>query len=671
VPQPSSAAAGGPLTLALTLIGCAALVITGRQLLAARPLPTPDTPPDRLERTRRWDPDPERRREAALLLTARGGDPARQRSWLRGQGWGEGSLAPVALKLDALAAEASGRRAEADRLWRQLERRFPAAPSTADALYALGRSDPSRRAALLRRFPAHPAALAAAVETGGTPDGQRGALHLARWGARWPGAEALLRQTCRRPLTPLTTAQRRQLATGLAQLGDGAAALACLGGGQGDAATELAVGTALLKGPGAQALQGEERLVALTRRWPAGPEALEAGRQLSQLPDPRAKALLPRLGGAVAESAPVRARLAELSGVGWRPVLSRWPGDPASWDLQWELARRHLLQGRWAAAAAMLTALGPERLPAPLAARQLFWLGFVQERQGQPAAARQSWERLLERHPWGYYAWRARVRLGRNDPPLRLLASDGTGGQALAERPWQPLSGGWTTLRQLWRLGLPLESWEHWRHRRRNTIPLTAPELALEGRLRQGVGDDWTSLGQLERASLRWSGGSCAATLPLERALHPIRFGPVFTAAAASEGLDPTLLLAVAKQESRFSPGVGSVAGAIGLLQLMPATAAELAGGPITAEELRRPERNVPLGARYLQQLLGQWRGDPFLAVASYNAGPGAVQGWIDARLREAPELWVEAIPYPETRLYVKKVLGNLWSYQELPRRGC
>jgi soluble lytic murein transglycosylase len=100
----------------------------------------------------------------------------------------------------------------------------------------------------------------------------------------------------------------------------------------------------------------------------------------------------------------------------------------------------------------------------------------------------------------------------------------------------------------------------------------------------------------------------------------------------------------------------------VGLLQLMPDTAAEVAGAPVSDAELEQPGRNAELGARYLQQLLDQWQGNPVLAVASYNAGPGAVTGWIDPRLGSQPELWVEAIPYPETRLYVKKVLGNLWS---------
>ena len=68
--------------------------------------------------------------------------------------------------------------------------------------------------------------------------------------------------------------------------------------------------------------------------------------------------------------------------------------------------------------------------------------------------------------------------------------------------------------------------------------------------------------------------------------------------------------MAIAKQESRFSPGVSSPVGATGLLQLMPATAEELAGETLTIDELREPTRNARLGARYLSQLLEQWQGE-------------------------------------------------------------
>ena len=128
-------------------------------------------------------------------------------------------------------------------------------------------------------------------------------------------------------------------------------------------------------------------------------------------------------------------------------------------------------------------------------------------------------------------------------------------------------------------------------------------------------------------------------------------------------------MLAVAKQESRFSPSVRSGAGASGLLQLMPATASELAGEPLDHQALSDPARNATLGAAYLKQLLSSSGGNLFQTIASYNAGPGAVASWLNSRgfdLQREPELWTEAIPYPETRLYTKKVLGNYWSYRRL-----
>jgi soluble lytic murein transglycosylase len=116
---------------------------------------------------------------------------------------------------------------------------------------------------------------------------------------------------------------------------------------------------------------------------------------------------------------------------------------------------------------------------------------------------------------------------------------------------------------------------------------------------------------------------------------------------------------------------VRSVVGAVGLLQLMPETANELAGEPLSPSDLEDPQRNAGLGGRYLRKLMERWSGNPLLAVASYNAGPNAVARWINPKLQAQPELWVEAIPYPETRLYVKKVLGNLWSLESRAKPRC
>ena len=684
------------LLLAASCLGTGAALIGGRALLQRLPSLTPATPSSQLERLRRWAPDPGVRRDASLLLAQRfPDDPKLQRDLLRGLGWGRDPVAAVALKNAAQNAAALGEDDQARQLWETLLHRFRGSATSADALYALGRRRPALRVELMRRFPAHPAALAAALEAGPAPaDRLAGALHLARWGARWPGADERLLEACRSgPLRP-TAAQRASLAAGIAQLGDGDGALACLGGDGGDparaaaasqlsAAGRLDLGRALLQGKPERHPQALALLLEVARQGGPGggsPEAEDAVRLLAKQDGAEAQKVLESLPEAWRVSAPVAARrvLADPKATDALAVLRRWPDDPASWELQWELARRQLLAGQWDAAATLLRTIPAERLPAPLAARSRFWLGMIQRQQSDESAAAATWRELRRQSPGGYYGWRAAVQLGEVDhlgagQPTGGASGGGHGMPADADRSndWQPLASGDPLLDQLWRLDQRDEAWETWRAQRGSTPPRQAAELLVEGRLRQGVGDDWTGLGQLEQASLRLRPDQCTLLPQLERSLHPQRFLQAFRPVAEQRQVPLELLQGLAKQESRFTPTVHSAAGAVGLMQLMPATAAELAGGPVSTAELERPERNAALGGLYLKGQLQQWQGDPLPAVASYNAGPGAVADWVNARLRSAPELWVEAIPFPETRIYVKKVLGNAWSYRQSGLPGC
>nr|WP_246852104.1 lytic transglycosylase domain-containing protein [Patulibacter sp. SYSU D01012] len=112
-------------------------------------------------------------------------------------------------------------------------------------------------------------------------------------------------------------------------------------------------------------------------------------------------------------------------------------------------------------------------------------------------------------------------------------------------------------------------------------------------------------------------------------------------AAAARHGLDPQIFTNLVRQESGFDPNAGSSAGARGLCQLMPGTAATLG-----VRDLTDPAQSLEGGAKYLRQQLDRFGGDYRKALAAYNAGPGAVQ-----RYGGVP-------PYPETQHYVATILG-------------
>ncbi|WGL17270.1 transglycosylase SLT domain-containing protein [Microbulbifer bruguierae] len=147
----------------------------------------------------------------------------------------------------------------------------------------------------------------------------------------------------------------------------------------------------------------------------------------------------------------------------------------------------------------------------------------------------------------------------------------------------------------------------------------------------------------------------------------PLAFTDIVKDVASRMGkktaLDSYLVLAVARQESHFSHDAKSHAGAMGLMQLLPSTAqatAQKAGVPYRRSwDLLNPNTNINLGAYYLNSLLSRFDNNRFLAAAAYNAGPTRVAGWLKDTNRKLPfDVWIETIPYNETRKYVQNVLS-------------
>jgi soluble lytic murein transglycosylase len=133
--------------------------------------------------------------------------------------------------------------------------------------------------------------------------------------------------------------------------------------------------------------------------------------------------------------------------------------------------------------------------------------------------------------------------------------------------------------------------------------------------------------------------------------------------------VDPDLLQGLIREESRFNPRARSSTGALGLTQLMPATAREVAARlkiSVNEQVLLQPADNIRVGAAYLGQLLNHFDGNKAFAVAAYNAGPSAVERWQKALPQAELDEWVEHIAFEETREYVKRVLGSYSAYKLL-----
>lgn len=147
----------------------------------------------------------------------------------------------------------------------------------------------------------------------------------------------------------------------------------------------------------------------------------------------------------------------------------------------------------------------------------------------------------------------------------------------------------------------------------------------------------------------------------------PKAFDKKITQYANDRNINPAWAFAIARRESSFMPDARSSAGAKGLMQIMPATAKELKGSRVDNWYLYNAENNIELGTKYLRELLDKNKGNHVLATASYNAGPHRIKRWLRNEKNMPADVWIETIPFKETRNYVKSVLAYQEIYQHKP----
>ncbi|NJR41876.1 MAG: transglycosylase SLT domain-containing protein [Akkermansiaceae bacterium] len=197
--------------------------------------------------------------------------------------------------------------------------------------------------------------------------------------------------------------------------------------------------------------------------------------------------------------------------------------------------------------------------------------------------------------------------------------------------------------------------------------------------LGDGVGAkrEWMHLlGQLSPAERRQAGliasrqgwaelGILALNQAPDRKLYAHRFPLLETetllAMSKQNALDPAFVAGLIRQESAWNPSIASHAGAIGLMQMLPSTAqitAKSLGWKGNSINLRDAKTNLTLGTKHLADLSAKYDRSPILMTAAYNAGPNALKRWFDPLYAQHPDLWIETVPYKETREYIATVLA-------------
>jgi soluble lytic murein transglycosylase len=368
----------------------------------------------------------------------------------------------------------------------------------------------------------------------------------------------------------------------------------------------------------------------------------------------------------------------------WARVAAEYPESAQTFQTTYFAGIALVRLGQWAEAQALFSrALVLTAEPAELAAAHL-WIGKCQQAQGEISAALDSWKIAHTANPFGHYSIRAEdLLIGRqpfSEPASYALDTDLS--------PYLPEAEAWLRLT----FDLPAE------------INLESPGmLAYDPRFQRGL--EYWALGdypasktefdamRLEYAEdpaqtfrllpalveiglyrsaliassqlLRLAGLERGDALLAPEYFSRVRFGAYYLdwvqPAAQSEAISPLLLFSVMRQESTYEGFIRSGAGARGLMQIMPATGAQLAenlGWPddYTVEDLDRPHVSIVFGASYLRQQRQLFEGDYFAMLAAYNGGPGNTIIWKNLTPSDDPDLFLEIVRIEETRNYIRLI---------------
>lgn len=387
----------------------------------------------------------------------------------------------------------------------------------------------------------------------------------------------------------------------------------------------------------------------------------------------------------LADDASYRAALAELETGKRQAAILRlstiaklypdgdmWPR--ALFKLGWLELRAGRYQGAYDRFDELVRRGGDERQEG-ITGRANYWRARALYMLGRRIDAAEAYEEIVHRWPLRYYAQQALWRLGEIEPARAKAAIHG---MRSSDEP--------TRMVFAWRdefdepafdrmIELLLVNEVGYASSEMSALKMLGddvdPEMAVVGAVLLQHAGAQTKLSRVIRAHFEDFEG----LLPkgegklIWEATYPQAFSPLIENIAENEGVPPSFVRAIAREESSFDPDAVSWAKAYGLVQLIMPTAKRFAaevGVKATPRTLKKPEVNLKIGTRYMAWLWNRLNENPALVPSAYNAGEGAVRRWLQEDPTRSLDVFIEEIPYDETRRYTRRVLQTYGVYQWL-----
>ncbi|MEO0538591.1 MAG: transglycosylase SLT domain-containing protein [Cyanobacteria bacterium P01_A01_bin.123] len=583
------------------------------------------------------------------------------------------------------AQRAAGQKDQALATWQQAIAEFPNHPATAEILYELGQQDPQYLDQLLSEIPAHPRSVEVAYARWTEDVNRADAIDVLRivirHGRHLPDIESILDRVVEEYASQLQPEDWEAI---------GFAYWDMQKYGKAGPAYANAPPNALNAYRAARGYQlGKKRDAAIAAYYQLDqqfPEAIETGEGLLKfswiLPDKEAinvlDQVIARFPDWAAEAMMERAeRLDNLNSAtsaaqARQSILTQYSQSESAAELRLYRAKQAAKVQDWEGAINWAKQATEENSDSDLAAEAAFWWGKWSLQRNDNQTAQTAFETAIAIQPESYYAWRSAVMLGwevGDFPSIRTVIPE-----IVLPEARSPLPAGSEALQELYLLGQDRDAWKVWQTEFTGYLSPTVAEQFTDGLMRIGVDDTLRGIFQIETLDWRENPDDRAQYAQLKQqpaywhALYPFPYTPVIEAWANQRQLNPLLVTALMRQESRFMPKIRSVVGATGLMQVMPSTAEWIdeSWEDMGDYSLENPEDNIKFGTWYLNYTHQEFNNNSLFAIASYNAGPGNISEWISEGGFKDADDFVEKIPFPETHGYVHHVFGNYWNYLRL-----